>query len=259
MSRVYSKDWPGTLLRCPNIYCDRNLIMLSFNKPQLRVWFFSAEVSRPYKTQSRLNPAKTSNCPRSSVISTLAQPILVLAWELPSTLTSPDGPRTASQLLRTDVKYWAYNPVEPVVNLVDKLVSDLMLINVICTLMGEIIVFIYIWSLYLYIFFNYRPHLWHFQQASSWTLRSQPCPNYDWWCQHLVARRSCIPKETRNVITFPPIVTLIYFKKTFNHLSQTKTAATIKKLKRKIMNILNQWGNYTIYFAIDIKSIICLF
>ena len=24
MSRVYSKDWPGTLLRCPNIYCDRN-------------------------------------------------------------------------------------------------------------------------------------------------------------------------------------------------------------------------------------------
>merc|ERR1712223_422275 len=52
--------------------------------------------------------------------------------------------------------------------------------------------------------------------------------------------KSCIPKETRNVITFPPIVTLIYFKKTFNHLSQTKTAATIKKLKRKIMNILNQ-------------------
>merc|ERR1712203_596911 len=39
MSGVYSKDWP--------------------------------EVSRPYKTQSRLNPAKTSNCPRSSVISTL--------------------------------------------------------------------------------------------------------------------------------------------------------------------------------------------
>merc|ERR1712141_642989 len=98
MSGVYSKDWP--------------------------------EVSRPYKTQLRLNPAKTSNCPRSSVISTLAQ--------------------------------------------------------------------------------------------------------------HLVARRSCIPKETRNVITFPPIVTLIYFKKTFNHLSQTKTAATIKKLIRKIMNILNQ-------------------
>merc|ERR1711993_102786 len=47
MSGVYSKDWP--------------------------------EVSRPYKTQSRLNPAKTSNCPRSSVISTLAQPILALA------------------------------------------------------------------------------------------------------------------------------------------------------------------------------------
>merc|ERR1712110_931949 len=75
------------------------------------------------------------------------------------------------------------------------------------------------------------------------------------WCQHLVARRSCIPKETRNVITFPPIVTLIYFKKTFNHLSQTKTAATIKKSKRKIMNILNQRGNYTIYFAIDMKRI----
>ena len=98
--------------------------------------------------------------------------------------------------------------------------------------------FICIWYLelqkYIYIFFNSRPHLWHFQQASSWTLRSQPCPNHDWWCQHLVARRSCIPKETRNVITFPPIVTLIYFKKTFNHLSQTKTAATIKKLKRKM-------------------------
>merc|ERR1712158_45210 len=47
MSRVYSKDWP--------------------------------EVSRPYKTQSRLNPAKTFNCPRSSVISTLAQPILAQA------------------------------------------------------------------------------------------------------------------------------------------------------------------------------------
>ena len=109
--------------------------MLSFNKPQLRVWFFSAEVSRPYKTQSRLNPAKTSNCPRSSVISTLAQPILALAWELPSTLTSPDGPRTASQLLRTDVKYWAYNPVEPVVNLVDKLVSNLILINVKCAIL----------------------------------------------------------------------------------------------------------------------------
>ena len=113
--------------------------MLSFKKPQLRVWFFSAEVSRPYKTQSRLNPAKTSNCPRSSVISTLAQPILALAWELPSTLTSPDGPRTASQLLRTDVKYWAYNPVEPVVNLVDKLVSNLILINVKCTALLSII------------------------------------------------------------------------------------------------------------------------
>merc|ERR1711878_32198 len=29
--------------------------------------------------QSRLNPARTSNCPRSSAISTLAQPILALA------------------------------------------------------------------------------------------------------------------------------------------------------------------------------------
>merc|ERR1712045_410993 len=47
MSRVFSKDWP--------------------------------EVLRLYKTPLRLNPARTSNCPRSSVIFTLAQPILELA------------------------------------------------------------------------------------------------------------------------------------------------------------------------------------
>merc|ERR1712244_170894 len=47
MYEVYSKDWP--------------------------------EVLRLYKTPSRLNPARTSNCPKSSVTFTLAQPILVLA------------------------------------------------------------------------------------------------------------------------------------------------------------------------------------
>merc|ERR1711863_94218 len=35
---------------------------------------------------------------------------------------------------------------------------------------------------------------------------------------------------------FPSYCDLNLFQKTFNHLSQTKTAATIKKLKRKIMN-----------------------
>merc|ERR1711872_427409 len=47
MYEVYSKDWP--------------------------------EVLRLYKTPSRLNPARTSNCPKSSVTFTLAQPILELA------------------------------------------------------------------------------------------------------------------------------------------------------------------------------------
>merc|ERR1711909_216084 len=47
MSRVFSKDWPGVL--------------------------------RLYKTPSRLNLARTSNCLRSSVIFTPAQPILELA------------------------------------------------------------------------------------------------------------------------------------------------------------------------------------
>merc|ERR1712198_197601 len=47
MYEVYSKDWP--------------------------------EVLRLYKTPSRLNPARTSNCPKNSVTFTLAQPILELA------------------------------------------------------------------------------------------------------------------------------------------------------------------------------------
>merc|ERR1711997_944754 len=78
------------------------------------------EVLRLYKTPSRLNPARTSNCPKSSVTFTLAQPILELAWEPPSTSTSPDGPRKVLMPLRPDAKSFPFNPVEPVVNLADK-------------------------------------------------------------------------------------------------------------------------------------------
>merc|ERR1712142_1177572 len=54
----------------------------------------SPEASRLSKTPSRLNLARTSRSPPNSVIFTLAPPTWELVCAPPSTLTSPDGPRT---------------------------------------------------------------------------------------------------------------------------------------------------------------------
>ena len=90
-------------------------------------------------------------------------------------------------------------------------------------------------SLKTNVFFNFsnRPHLWHFQQASSWTLRNQPCPNHDWWCQHLVERRYGTLQETRNVnsTALKVWIFLNYYKKTLysNIRKNSQKQNTIRK------------------------------
>merc|ERR1711892_1346851 len=81
--------------------------------------------SRLLETQSRKNLARTSAWMPSTDTFTLAQPILVLVREHPSTLTFPDGPSTALMNLRLDVRSSISSPVEPVENLVAKLASPM--------------------------------------------------------------------------------------------------------------------------------------
>merc|ERR1711892_808975 len=81
--------------------------------------------SRLLETQSRKNLARTSAWMPSTDTFTLAQPILVLVREHPSTLTFLDGPSTALMNLRLDVRSSISSPAEPVVNLVAKLASPM--------------------------------------------------------------------------------------------------------------------------------------
>merc|ERR1739848_774300 len=81
------------------------------------------EASRLSRTPSRLNLARISKSAPNSVTFTPAPPTWALVCVPPSTLTCPDGPRTALMVRKPDVRDSVSSPVVLVVNLVDKLAT----------------------------------------------------------------------------------------------------------------------------------------
>ena len=79
------------------------------------------EESRLLGIQWKRNQEKTSALMQSMATFTLAQPTLVLAWELLFTWTFQDGPGTVLTSWKPDVKSYIFSPGEPEENLVVRL------------------------------------------------------------------------------------------------------------------------------------------